>query len=314
LADNSIPLKGVAFDLGFSLYKSDGSVIADPGTYTKKVWKDGGGPNDITGNVTETDTTYGVLVVPLSATEMNADRVQVYVKDDTAGCVPFTATLYPAAVATVAALLDHAISGHTGAGSVGALLNLITDIDGETDRIKEGGDLDAIIDVIKTSTDRLTSARAGYIDLLPDIDAETDMLKATGELHLAIEALAAAIGTPANTGGTASLAAILGNPANSSVAARLTDIDSEVDALHTATGGAGAITWTYTLTEADATPIADADVWACTDSAGSNVVASGRTNNSGVVTFLLDPGTYYLFAQKAGWNFVLGDPEVVAAP
>lgn len=97
MADLSRPLKNVAFDLGFTLYKSDGTVIANPGTYTKKIWKDGGAAADISGSVTETDTTYGVCVVQLSATEMNADRVQVYIKDDTTGCVPFTCTIYPAA-------------------------------------------------------------------------------------------------------------------------------------------------------------------------------------------------------------------------
>jgi hypothetical protein len=109
MADLSTPLKGVAYDLGFSLYKNDGTVIANPGTYTKKIWKDGGTIADIAGSVTETDTTYGTLVVTLSATEMTADRVQVHIKDDTAGCVPFTATLYPAAAAVTSALITDAV-------------------------------------------------------------------------------------------------------------------------------------------------------------------------------------------------------------
>jgi|GEM_PF-3514225 len=78
-------------------------------------------------------------------------------------------------------------------------------------------------------------------------------------------------------------------------------------------GGPGAITWTHTLTESDTTPIADADVWVTSDVGGSNVVASGRTNASGVVTFYLDAGTVYVWAQKAGFNFTdMPDTEVVA--
>lgn len=102
MADLNTPLKGVAFDLGFTLYKSDGSVIANPGTLTKKISKDFGDYADI-GTVTEEDTTYGQLKAALTTSEMNADVVMVYVKDDTSGCVPFTATIYPAAAAPASA-------------------------------------------------------------------------------------------------------------------------------------------------------------------------------------------------------------------
>jgi hypothetical protein len=190
MADMSTPLKGVAWTLGFTLYKNDGSVIANPGTYTKKVKIDGGAVADIAASVTEEDTTYGALSLVLSTSEMNGDRIWVQVKDDTAGCVPFTATIYPATLSPVAAILDHAISGHTTGGTVGALLNLITDVDSETDRIKEGGDLDVIIDGIETH----------------------------------VHSIETKIGTPANTGGTASLAAILGNPSNVALAGQIADI------------------------------------------------------------------------------------------
>jgi hypothetical protein len=76
-------------------------------------------------------------------------------------------------------------------------------------------------------------------------------------------------------------------------------------------GGPGAIPWTYTLTQSDSTPIADADVWVSTDSGGSNVVASGITDDFGNVTFYLDAGTVYVWAKKAGWNFANPDTEVV---
>lgn len=77
--------------------------------------------------------------------------------------------------------------------------------------------------------------------------------------------------------------------------------------------GAGAITWTYTLTEfGTGNPISDADVWVTSDSGGTNILASGRTNASGMVTFYLDAGTVYIWRQKSGWNFTNPDTESVS--
>jgi hypothetical protein len=77
--------------------------------------------------------------------------------------------------------------------------------------------------------------------------------------------------------------------------------------------GSGGILWSYSVTNSvDDTPIADVDIRVSTDSAGLNIIASGRTNVSGVVTFYLTAGTYYIFRQKAGWNFTNPDTEVVS--
>ncbi len=77
--------------------------------------------------------------------------------------------------------------------------------------------------------------------------------------------------------------------------------------------GAGAIEFTYTLTNADdATPIANADVWATSDLAGNTIIASGTTNASGIVTFWLDAGTVYIWRAKSGWNFTNPDTETVS--
>lgn len=80
-----------------------------------------------------------------------------------------------------------------------------------------------------------------------------------------------------------------------------------------AAAGVGAIEWDYTLTSSvDASPIADANVWVTSDVGGNTVLASGTTDQNGVVTFFLDAGTVYVFRQKTGWNFVNPDTEVVA--
>jgi hypothetical protein len=77
--------------------------------------------------------------------------------------------------------------------------------------------------------------------------------------------------------------------------------------------GSGAIAWSYDLTDGDTgDPIADADVWVSTDQAGANVIASGKTDQSGRVMFDLDAGTIYVWRQKSGWNFANPDSEVVS--
>lgn len=94
-------------------------------------------------------------------------------------------------------------------------------------------------------------------------------------------------------------------------AANLDLLDVEVTTR--ATLGAGGISYTYTLTRAGSgTPIDDAAIWVTTDSAGTNVVASGRTNASGQVTFMLDAATYYVWRRKAGWNFTNPQEVVVS--
>ena len=69
--------------------------------------------------------------------------------------------------------------------------------------------------------------------------------------------------------------------------------------------GAGAITSVYTLYVTGTTdPIIGADVWITSDSGGATMVAGPlQTNGSGQVTFYLDAGTYYVWRQKAGYNF-----------
>ena len=94
---------------------------------------------------------------------------------------------------------------------------------------------------------------------------------------------------------------------------QLEAIQADIDTLLSYNLGAGAIEWTYTLTDADTGfPIADADIWVTTDEAGENVIASGRTDQSGVVTFYLDAGTVYVWRQKSGWNFDNPDTEAVS--
>lgn len=97
------------------------------------------------------------------------------------------------------------------------------------------------------------------------------------------------------------------------LASILEDTGTTIPDLINASGGAGTISHTYTVTDsADGSPIDGVEVWISTDGAGVNVVASGYTNSSGVVTFMLDAGTYYFWRKRSGYNFVNPDIETVA--
>lgn len=77
--------------------------------------------------------------------------------------------------------------------------------------------------------------------------------------------------------------------------------------------GEGEITWTYTVTNTQTgLPIADVLVWVTTDINGSNKIASGRTDQNGLVTFYLDAGTVYIWCSKSGYNFSNPDTEIVS--
>lgn len=111
----------------------------------------------------------------------------------------------------------------------------------------------------------------------------------------------------------------LGAPAGASVSADIAAIFEDTGTTLPAlintrsTLGSGAIPFTYTLTSSvDGSAIADADVWVTSDMGGSSLLASGRTNAIGQVTFHLDAGTVYVWRQKSGWNFFNPDTETVS--
>ncbi len=82
---------------------------------------------------------------------------------------------------------------------------------------------------------------------------------------------------------------------------------------HATTLGAGATTWTYTVTY-NGVGLSDVQVWVTSDLAGSTVIASGTTNSSGVVTFYLDSGaTVYVWCQRDAYSFSNPDQELVSA-
>lgn len=91
----------------------------------------------------------------------------------------------------------------------------------------------------------------------------------------------------------------------------LFSIDIDAVVVQSMSLGSGAVSWTVTVNDG-ANPLDGVEVWVTTDLAGANIVASGTTDALGVVTFLLDAGSYYFFKQLAGFNFTNPELTVVA--
>lgn len=100
-------------------------------------------------------------------------------------------------------------------------------------------------------------------------------------------------------------------------------IDAQLTATHGAGlwgggAGTGVITFTYTLTQTNPSPppatlpIDGALVWVTTDLLQTNRVAQGLTDAFGQVVFYLDPGVYYFWRAKDGFQFSNPDTEVVS--
>ncbi len=489
MASQFPPKKNTAFTLYFTLYKNDGTVIANPGTITKKVSIDGAAVADIAAAVTEEDTTYGQCSVVLAAGEMNGDAIWVYIKDDTTGCVPFTCTLYTAAqtldeldavadaikaktdnlpadpadqsaveaaitaahattdgkinavddyvdteIAAIKAVtdkldtaleLDEAVYRFTanalelapvdGAAPTAAAIRAEIDanstqlaaiktktdglnftgtdvkatLDGETVTVGTNNDktgyaltvaydaaktaasqasvntidgiVDAILEDTGTTLPGTLTTMSGYIDTeVAAIKAKTDNLPSDPADQSAVEAAITAAHSTTNgkidailadtnelqtdwkNGGRLDLLidGIL-EDTGTTLPATLTTIEGKVDTVdgivdsiladtnelqtdwhdggrldllldNCQVAGTGAITWPYTVTDGDGNPVEGCYVWVTSDVAGTNILASGTTNSSGVVTFCLDSGTVYVWRKKSGYNATNPDTETVS--
>ena len=73
--------------------------------------------------------------------------------------------------------------------------------------------------------------------------------------------------------------------------------------------GAGSTTYTNTVTDSTSAPLDGVEVWITSDSGGASTVASTTTDTLGAFTVWLDPGTYYLWLAKGGYNF--GNPTTI---
>jgi hypothetical protein len=89
------------------------------------------------------------------------------------------------------------------------------------------------------------------------------------------------------------------------------DLATALAGLVSSVAGLGSVQNTITVT-VNSVPKSGVDVWVTSDAAGTNVVAGTLvTDSNGQVIFWLDPGTYYVWQQLAGYNFTVPDTLVV---
>lgn len=209
-----------------------------------------------------------------------SDALQVHTNEITNDLITAN-TLAATATAEIAdAIWDEVQSGHTTAGTFGRFL------DAEVSDAAAPPSAATIADAVwdESLSGHLTTGSAG-------------------------DALNDAGGSGADPWASALPGAYTAGQAGWIIGQRL---DAKVSAMSSGSPGAGANEFTYTLTETGTgDPIADADVWATLDSAGTQVLASGRTDQNGRVTFYLDSGPVYIWRQKSGFNFTNPDAESV---
>lgn len=162
------------------------------------------------------------------------------------------------------------------------------------------------------TTDTAVDGKASQTSV-DDLPTNSELATALAGSDDAVLAAIAALNNLSSAGAQAAAAAAL----LAYTAAKTTDvpsageIDTQLSSTHGAglwggAGGSGAVSTPITITDGT-NPLDGVEVWVTTDQAGSNMVASGVTDALGVVTFLLDPGDYYVWKQLAGWNFT--NPE-----
>jgi hypothetical protein len=244
--------------------------------------------------------------------------------------------------------LKAADTGATIVARAGDAMTLSADYDHAKDDVLTplavvDGNVDAVLTDTGTTLDAALATVDGILDDLhgtdlPAVKTETAAIKAkTDNLptdpadQSAVEAAITAATSPLAT--TAALAVVDGIvddlhstdlPAvKADTAAILTDtgttLDGKIDTLDTVADGittrlnlvigTGAISETLTITSNTGTPLQDVDVWLTSDIAGTTIVARSLTSPSGLVTFRLDAGTYYVWKQKSGYTFT--NPEVL---
>ena len=205
------------------------------------------------------------------------------------------------------------IPGAYGAGTAGKkvsdmvaevtaiLVDTGTTLDGKINVI------DGIVDEILVDTGTTLDQKITTVDTVVDtiaVDTTTD-----------IPALIAGLSIPGAAPSAAAVADAVwdevissGHAVGNSAAVKLM---AAAAGLATSQAGLGAVACNVTVT-IDSVPLQDCDVWVTSDEAGTTVVAGTlQTDASGIVTFYLDAGTYYVWQQKTGYNFTNPDELIV---
>lgn len=191
MADQSLILKGVALDFVFKLWKSDGTILPNPGGLAARISTSGStGGAASTNAPTCLDTTGGGCRLQLTTSEMDNDWVLVSVTSTDSGAVAGAWALFPAAGAlatasAVAALHDFdpasdTVARVTLADTTTDLTNAptvdLTDVLTAIAALPDDTDiaaLDALLDAIKLKTDAIGSLAVTVTSPVADSGAIT---------------------------------------------------------------------------------------------------------------------------------------------
>jgi hypothetical protein len=215
MASSWPPKKGAALNLTAFLYKTDGTFIANPGTLTLKISKDYGDWADShnSGSTpTEEDSTYGQIKIALDSTDTNADVIDVYLVDNTSGCIPWTRTIYTAAntqdeivAGTVKAKVDLETI-KTQAVTCAAGVTVLASVGTAATATAQTGDAYAIVNSGTYGNSALKTIMDAFATDQDVADATKTTMEAAGS-HLA-EILAAVITNAAGTDVAADIIAL----------------------------------------------------------------------------------------------------------
>ena len=322
IKNTSITITYMAWDTANNAGKT-----GDSGNHTLKVVKDGTAAT-AANSPSEVDATNapGVCKITLTAGEMNANSITLCGKSSTSNVtiIPIHLVTEQGVLATiatdVAGLDGAAMRGTDGANTVAppstiAIASAVWAAGSRT--LTSFGTLASEVAsavwgaVTRTLTAFSFTPTPSNASDTSAIKAVTDKLDTALELDDAVYRLTENALEQAPTGGSAPTATAIADAVWDEAQSGHTTagtfgryLDAAISGVGGATGS-GADTVTLTLNDGAGTPIADADVWITTDSAGANVVAGTKqTSSSGEVTFQLDAGaTYYRWAQKDGINF-----------
>jgi hypothetical protein len=295
--------------------QSTGAAQDDDANPTFRVYEDETGTAIANGSMAKLDDSsttgfYSERIQLLTATGFEAGKCYTIYIEATVSSVVHTYSHTFQIQAEVALHADW-----VNAGRLDAILDAIA---ASTDDWDEAGRLDTILDSIVTKVSDWDNA--GRLDTILDaIALSVADWDNAGRLDTILDSILLKVSDWDNAGRLDTiLDAVITHllEMKGATFAEATDsleaIRDQGDAAWLTGFGVGAITWPYNVVDSQTGyPLADCDVWATTDAAGQNVVASGKTDNNGDVTFYLDAATYYIWRQKAGYNFANPDTEIV---
>ena len=305
---------GSTLNFAINTHKADGTPITWAGSPAVAVTKDGG-------TTTETD---GVSLSVDAGTVVGRHIITI----DTSQDATFYATGHKFSVIVTAGTVDsvstvgliiaefelgevpaNVKTWNGGALPVPAVAGDEMALTSAYDAAKTAASATALANVAAAIPDISGLALEATVAALNDLSSAEAQAAATAALNAYDPATKAEMDAAHALLATAAALATVDGIADSILEDTGTTIPALIGALHVSQGSE---TCNYTVYDTDGvTPLSGVKVEVTTGEDGSGHVTTGYTNAFGIVTFKLDPGTYYLWRSRFDRVFVDPDTEVV---